>query len=130
MNGSLRVGVLRVLLAIVVALSLAGFAVGGYFVLTDLAARDEMFDGLAAAIGAGVMFVSVLVGVLATVAAVMAERRPMVSRALGVLLAMLAAAIVYPLAVDSSWGMWLVPFPVVLLVAAVLPDGGTARFDA
>lgn len=122
MSGSLRVGALRALLGLAVVTCVAGFAVGGYFVLTDLAERGEMFDGLAAAIGAAVMFVSVLAGALATVAAVVAERRPMVARVIGVLLALAATAAIYPLAVDTSWGMWLLPFPLALLVVAVLPD--------
>jgi hypothetical protein len=92
-------------------------------VLQDLSERGEMFDGLGALIGAAIVAASVLAALLATVAAVLAVRRPMLARVLGVVLALAALALVYPLAVDTSWGLWLVPFPFVLLVVAVLPDG-------
>ena len=123
MNGAVRVGAFRVLLGMIVAVSLGGVATGGYFVLQDLSERGEMFDGLGALIGAAIVAGSVLAGLLSMVAAVLAVRRPMLARVLGVVLALAALAVVYPLAVDTSWGLWLVPFPLVLLVVAVLPDG-------
>lgn len=123
MNGAVRVGALRVLLALVVVAALGGVAAGGAFVVQDLSERGEMFDGLGAAIGAMVLVGSVLAGVLAAVAAVLAVRRPMVARVIGVLLALAALALAYPPAVDTDWGVWLVPFPFALLVVAVLPDG-------
>jgi uncharacterized membrane protein len=95
-------------------------------VVQDLSERGEMFDGLGAAIGAMVLVVSALAGVLAVVAALSAVRRPMVARVIGVLLALAAAALVYPLAVDTDWGMWLSPFPFVLLMVAVFPDGSAS----
>ena len=123
MTGSGRVGLLRVLLGMVVLVSLGGIATGGYLIVADLSERGEMFDGLGAVIGAMLLVGSVLAGVLAVVAAVLAVRRPMVARVIGVLLALAALALVYPPAVDTDWGVWLVPFPLVLLVVAVLPDG-------
>ena len=123
MNAAVRVGALRFLLGIVVVVALAGVVAGGWFVLADLAQRGEMFDGLVAVIGAMVFVGSVLAGVLAVVAAVLAVRRPMLARVTGVLLALAAAALIYPLAVDTDWGVWLFPFPLALVVVAVLPDG-------
>ena len=122
MTGSGRVSPLRVLLWMVVLVSLAGIATGGYLVVDDLSARGEMFDGLGALIGAMVLVGSVLAGVLAAVAAVLAVRKPMLARVVGVLLALTATALVYPLAVDTTWGVWLFPFPLALVVVAVLPD--------
>ncbi len=122
MNGSGRVSALRVLLWMVVLVSLAGIATGGYLVVDDLSARGEMFDGLGALIGAMVLVGSVLAGVLAAVAAAVAVRKPMFARVVGVLLALTATALVYPLAVDTSWGVWLFPFPLALVVVAVFPD--------
>lgn len=123
MNGAVRIGALRVLLGVVVAVALGGVATGGYLIVADLSERGEMFDGLGAVIGAMVLAGSVLAGVLAVVAAVLAVRRPMVARVIGVLLALAALALAYPPAVDTDWGVWLVPFPFLLLVVAVLPDG-------
>lgn len=123
MSRGVRVGALRVLLGIVVVVALAGIVTGVWFVVQDLSERGEMFDGLGALIGALVLAGSVLAGVLAVVAALSAVRRPMVARVIGVLLALAAAALVYPLAVDTDWGMWLSPFPLALVVVAVLPDG-------
>jgi hypothetical protein len=122
-SASLRVAVLRVLLGVVVAVSLGGVATGGYFVVQDLSERGEMFDGLGALIGAMVLAASVLAGVLAVVAVAFAVRRPMVARVIGVLLALAGAGLVYPLAVDTDWGVWLYPLPLALVVVAVLPDG-------
>ncbi len=122
MNGAVRVGALRTLLGIVVVVALAGVVTGGWFVAADLAERGEMFDGLGAAIGAMVLVGSVLAGVLAVVAAVLAVRKPMLARVTGVLLALAATALIYPLAVDTDWGVWLFPFPLALLAVAVLPD--------
>jgi hypothetical protein len=122
-NGAVRIGALRVLLGVVVAVALGGVATGGYLIVADLSERGEMFDGLGAVIGAMVLAGSVLAGVLAVVAAVLAVRRPMVARVIGVLLALAALALAYPPAVDTDWGVWLVPFPLLLLVVAVLPDG-------
>lgn len=123
MNGTVRVGALRTLLGVVVVVALAGVVTGGWFVVADLAERGEMLDGLGALIGAMVLAGSVLAGVLAVVAAVLAVRKPMVARVTGVLLALVAAGLIYPLAVDTDWGVWLFPFPLALVVVAVLPDG-------
>ena len=122
MTGSGRVSTLRVLLGAVALVSLAGIAAGGYLILDDLSVRGEMFDGLGAAIGAMVLVGSSLAGVLAAVAAVLAVRKPMLARVVGVLLSLTVTALVYPLAVDTSWGVWLFPFPLALVVVAVLPD--------
>jgi hypothetical protein len=122
-NAAVRVGALRVLLGLVVAVALGGAVTGAWFIAADLAERGEMFDGLGALIGAMVLAGSVLAGVLSVVAAVLAVRKPMVTRVIGVLLALAALALAYPLAVDTDWGLWLVPFPCLLLVVAVLPDG-------
>jgi hypothetical protein len=121
-SASLRVAVLRVLLGIVVAVALAGAVTGVWFVAADLSERGEMFDGLGALIGALVLGGSILAGVLAAVAAAGVVRRPMLARVIGVLLALAAAALVCPLAVDTDWGVWLAPFPLALVVVAVLPD--------
>jgi hypothetical protein len=69
-----------------------------------------------------VLACSVLAGVLAAVAAVLAVTKPMLARVVSALLALTAAALVYPLAVDTSWGVWLFPFPLALVVVAVIPD--------
>ena len=122
MTGSGRVSVLRALLWMVVPVSLAGIVAGGYLVVLDLSARGETFDGLVALIGAMVLAGSVLAGVLAAIAALLAVRKPLLARVVGVLLALTAAALVYPLAVDTTWGVWLFPFPLALVVVAVLPD--------
>jgi hypothetical protein len=60
--------------------------------------------------------------VLSVVAAVLAVRKPMLARVTGVLLGLAAAALVYPLAVDTDWGVWLFPFPLAMVVVAVFPD--------
>lgn len=122
MMGSGRVTALRVLLGMVVLVSLAGIATGAYLVVDDLSAHGDKFDGIVALIGAMVLGGSVLAGVLAAVAAVLAVRKPMLARVVGVLLALTATALVYPLAVDTSWGVWLFPFPLALVVVAVLPE--------
>lgn len=122
MNAAVRVGALRTLLGMVVVVALAGAVTGGWLVAADLAQRGEMFDGLGAVIGAMVLVGSVLAGVLAAVAAVLAVRKPMLARVTGVLLALAATALIYPLAVDTDWGVWLFPFPLALVVVAVLPD--------
>ena len=122
MNGSGRVAALRLLLAVVALLSLGGIVTGGYLVVDDLSARGEMFDGLGAVIGAMVLVGSLVTGVLAVVAFVLAVAKPMAARVIGVLLALTATAVVYPLAVDTSWGPWLFAFPLGLVVVAVLPD--------
>jgi hypothetical protein len=121
-TAAVRVGALRVLLGVVVVVALAGVVTGGWFVAADLSERGDMFDGLGAAIGALVLVVSVLAGVLSVVAAVLAVRKPMLARVTGALLGLAAAALVYPLAVDTDWGAWLFPFPLVLVVVAVFPD--------
>lgn len=123
MTASLRVVVLRVLLGVVVAVAIGGVVTGAAFVVQDLSERGEMFDGLGALIGAMVLGAAVLAGVLAVVAWRSAVRRPMVARVIGVLLALAAAGLVYPLAVDTDWGLWLFAFPLTLVVVAVLPDG-------
>jgi hypothetical protein len=121
-TGTVRVGALRTLLGIVVVVALVGVVTGGWFVAADLAERGEMFDGLGVLIGAMVLVGSVLAGVLAAAAAVLAVRKPTLARVTGVLLALAAAALIYPLAVDTDWGVWLFPFPLALVVVAVLPD--------
>lgn len=123
MNGAVRVGALRVLLGVVVAAAVAGAATGGSFIVADLSVREDPWDGIGAVFGAAVLVGSVLAGVLAVVAAVLAVRKPRVARVIGVLMALAALAVAYPFAVDTDWGAWLVPFPLVLLVVAVLPDG-------
>ena len=122
-DASLRVVLLRVLLGAVVVVALGGAVTGVLFVVQDLSERGEMFDGLGALIGALVLGASVLAGVLAVVGAVNAVRRPVVARVIGALLAIAAAALAYPLAVETDWGLWLYPFPLALVVVAVLPDG-------
>jgi hypothetical protein len=122
-TGSYRVGVLRLLLGLVVLAALAGVVTGGRFVVEDLSEHGDMFDGLGAAIGALILTVSVLAGVLSVVAAVLAVRRPTVARVVSVVLALGLAGLVYPLAVETDWGVWLFPFPLALVVVAVLPDG-------
>jgi peptidoglycan/LPS O-acetylase OafA/YrhL len=122
-NGAVRVGVLRVLLGVVVAVAAAGAATGVAFIVADLSFREDAWDGIGAVFGAATLVGSVLAGVLAVVAAVLAVRRPVVARVIGALLALAALAVAYPFAVDTDWGAWLVPLPLVLLVVAALPDG-------
>lgn len=123
----MRVALFRVLAGIAALVALAFFATGAWLVVDDLGQRGEMFDGLGAAIGAGVMVVAALAGVMAVVAMRIARRRPMAARVIGVLLALAALGLVYPLGVDTDWGWWLAPLPLALLVVAVLPDRDPAR---
>ena len=103
----MRVAVFRVLAGVAALVAVGFFVTGAWFVLDDLEQRGEMFDGLGAVIGAGLMLVASLAGVMAVLAIRLVRRRPMVSRVLGVLLALTGLGILYPLGVDSSSAWWL-----------------------
>jgi hypothetical protein len=126
----MRVALFRALVGVVALVALGLFATGAWLVLDDLGQSGEMFDGLGAAIGAGVMIVAALAGVMAVVAMRIARRRPTAARVIGVLLAVSALGLVYPFGVDTDWGWWLAPLPLALLVVSVLPDPGPSRPDA
>jgi hypothetical protein len=127
----MRVCLFRVLAGIAALVALGFFATGAWLVLDDLEQRGEMFDGLGAVIGAGLMLVASLAGVMAVLAIRLVRRRPMVSRVLGVLLALTGLGILYPLGVDSSSAWWLlVPLPLGLLAVSLLPDAHDPGRDA
>jgi hypothetical protein len=127
----MRVSLFRVLAGVAAVVALGFFVAGAWFVLDDLEQSGEMFDGLGAVIGAGLMLVASLAGVMAVLAIRLVRRRPMVSRVLGVLLALTGLGILYPLGVDSSSAWWLVlPLPLGLLVVSLLPDARDPGRDA
>jgi hypothetical protein len=123
----LRVAGFRFLLGIALVAAVVAVGFGGWAVAADLRERGETWDGLGVVIGALFAGAGIAAGVAAGLAIRMARSRPVLARALGVLLALAGLGVAYPIIVDTDMGWWLAMLPGALLLLAVLPDDQSAQ---